>query len=251
MNILNNKVAVITGASSGIGAAIACTFAREGARVIMNCNKSFEKAGKIAAQLNAEGNDVSVLQGDMSQPEQIDRIIDTVLHEAGKIDIWVNNAGADILTGEGVRLTDQQKLQALIDVDLMGTINSCWKLLPFLKKQGQGVIINMSWDLALHGFAGRNPEVFAAIKSGVSGFSRAIAKSSGPEVRVNVLAPGWIRTGFAEEVMSEEYYQARITEIPLGRFGIPEEVAETALFLASSDASYITGEIIKVNGGLV
>lgn len=93
--------------------------------------------------------------------------------------------------------------------------------------------------------------MFAAVKAGVLGYSRSLAKTYGPEVRINILAPGWIETAFAEDVMSEDYYQARINEIPLGRFGTPEDVAEVAVFLASDNASYMTGEVIKINGGLI
>jgi len=109
----------------------------------------------------------------------------------------------------------------------------------------------MSWDLAMHGISGRNPQMFAAVKAGVIGFSKAFTKSYGPEVRVNVLAPGWIETEFAHEVMPDDYYQARINEIPLRRFGTPEDVAQAALFLASDNASYMTGEVININGGLI
>ena len=108
----------------------------------------------------------------------------------------------------------------------------------------------MSWDLALHGHEGRNPQMFAAVKAGVLGFSRSFAKSYGPEIRVNVLAPGWIETAFAEDVMDKEYYEARLKDIPVGRFGTPEDVAEVAVFLASDESSYMTGEMIKINGGL-
>jgi 3-oxoacyl-[acyl-carrier protein] reductase len=120
-----------------------------------------------------------------------------------------------------------------------------------MEQAGHGVIINMTWDLAIHGFQGRNPQMFAAVKAGVRGFSQSLAKSVAPDVRVNLLAPGWIETAFAEELMKTTYYQERISEIPLSRFGKPEDVANAALYLASDEASYITGQIININGGLV
>ena len=117
--------------------------------------------------------------------------------------------------------------------------------------QGHGVFVNMSWDLAMHGFEGSNPQIFAATKAGVLGFTRSLAKSVGPKIRANVISPGWIATAFAEDHMEDDYFQARISEIPLARFGRPEDVAAAVVFLASDEASYITGEVIKVNGGLV
>ena len=248
---LEQKTAVITGASSGIGKGIALAYAREGAHVIVNYNRSREKSGQIVAEIMSAGGKAEAIQANTGQKDDIERLIGESQAILGHIDIWVNNAGVDILTGPGAELDDQEKLQNLIDVDLKGTINCCWAVAPIMQSRGQGNIINMSWDLAIHGFAGRNPQMFAATKAGVLGFSRSLARTYGPEVRVNVLAPGWIETAFAENGMGEDYYQARINEIPAGRFGTAEDVAEVAVFLASDDSSYITGEMIKINGGLI
>jgi 3-oxoacyl-[acyl-carrier protein] reductase len=247
---LEHKTAVITGASSGIGRGMALAFAHEGAHVVVNYNRSSERAAATVAEIEAAGGKAVAIQADVSRPNDVERLVHDARTQLGHIDIWVNNAGADILTGAGAGLSDQEKLQRLMDVDLKGTILCCWAVVPVMQSQGQGVIINMSWDLALHGFGGRNPQLFAAVKAGLLGFSRALAKSCAPRIRVNVLAPGWIQTAFAEEVMEKDYYAARLREIPLGRFGTPEDVATTAVFLASDASSYITGELIKVNGGL-
>ncbi len=247
---LEQKTAVITGASSGIGRSIALAFAREGARVIVNYNYSVDRAEAVVSEIRSNGGHALAIQANVGHPDQIDNLIRRTRSEFGNIDSWVNNAGADILTGSGARLTDQEKLQQLIEVDLKGTIACCWALVPIMQEQGQGVIINMSWDLAIHGFHGRNPQMFAAVKAGVLGFSRSFARTYGPKIRVNILAPGWIHTSFAEEMMERNYYEARISEIPLGRFGTPEDVAEVAVFLASDASSYMTGEMIKINGGL-
>jgi len=247
---LDNKTAVITGASSGIGRAVAIAFAREGAHVVVNYNRSSGKALSIVSEINNSGGRSCAIQANVSKNDEIQRLINSAVSALGRIDIWVNNAGADILTGEGVKLNDHEKLKLLIDVDLRGTLECCWCLVPVMKSQGHGVIINMSWDMAIHGFKGHNPQMFATVKAGVLGFSRSFASTYGPEIRVNVLAPGWIKTGFADEVMDGKYYAARIREIPLGRFGTPEDVAETAVFLATDESSYINGEMIKINGGL-
>ena len=119
-----------------------------------------------------------------------------------------------------------------------------------MKEAGGGVILNMSWDLALQGMEGRNPEMFAAVKAGILGFSKCLARSYAPEVRVNELAPGWIETAFAKEKMKPEAYQAVVERTPLKRFGMPEDVAWAALYLASDEAAFITGQTLRINGGL-
>ena len=250
MSKLEHKTAVVTGASSGIGREIALAFAREGADVVVNYRQSRERAEKVAREITELGRKACAVQADMSKSEEIAHLIKETRTALGRIDIWVNNAGADILTGKGAKLSDREKLQQLIDVDLKGTIEACWALAPVMREQGGGVIINMSWDLAIHGFHGRNPEMFAAVKAGVLGFSRAFACTHGPAIRINVLAPGWIQTTFADDFMAQDYYDERISEIPVGRFGSPGDVARVAVFLASTDSAYMTGEMIKINGGL-
>ncbi|OGT65062.1 MAG: hypothetical protein A2993_07165 [Gammaproteobacteria bacterium RIFCSPLOWO2_01_FULL_47_190] len=247
---LEQKTAVITGASSGIGRSMALAFAREGARVVVNYNNSVARAETVVSEIRSNGGHAVAIQANVGHPDQVENLIRTTQAEFGKIDIWVNNAGADILTGSGAKLSDEEKLHQLIEIDLKGTIACCWALVPVMQGQGRGVIINMSWDLAIHGFHGRNPQMFAAVKAGVLGFSRSFASTYGPVIRVNILAPGWIHTSFTEEMMDRKYYEARISEIPLGRFGTPEDVAEAAVFLASDASSYMTGEMIKINGGL-
>jgi len=251
MERLKDKIAVITGASSGIGRGIAEVFAREGADIVVNYLKSKDSAELIVEELKQSGRRAIAVQADMADEDDIDRLIEMAVDEFGRIDIWVNNAGADILTGTGAAAEIHEKLEHLIEVDLKGTIKACWSITPTMQEQGHGVIVNMGWDLATHGFGGTNPQIFAATKAGILGFTRSFAKTVGPEIRVNMVSPGWIATAFAEEHMEDEYYQARIKEIPLGRFGRPEDVAAAVVFLASNESSYLTGEAIKINGGLV
>ena len=248
---LEDKVTVITGASSGIGRAIALAYAREGARVVVNYYKSTDRAQEVVSEIKGFSGQAVAIQADIAEPDAVSRLLNTITSEFGRIDIWVNNAGADILTGAGARLADREKLAELIHVDLKGTIQCCWAVADVMQQQGSGVIINMSWDQAVHGYQGTNPQMFSAVKAGIQAFSKSLAKTIAPAVRVNVLAPGWIATSFARDVMEEEYYSERTAEIPMKRFGVPEDVAAAAVFLASEDSAYITGTVLNIGGGVV
>ena len=242
---------MVTGASSGIGRAIALAFAGEGACVAVNYNRSEARAQDVVREIRGLSGQALAVQADIADPDAVGGLIDTAIAEFGRIDVWVNNAGADILTGSGARLTDRQKLSRLVDVDLKGTIQCCWAVAEVMQRQGGGVIINMSWDQAVHGYQGTNPQMFSAVKAGIQAFSKSLAKTVAPAVRVNVLAPGWIATAFATEVMEHDYYEQRLAEIPLQRFGTPEDVAAAAVFLASDESAYITGAALNVGGGVV
>ena len=242
---------MVTGASSGIGRAIALAFAGEGARVAVNYNRSEERAQDVVREIRGLSGQALAVQADIADPDAVAGLIETAVAEFGRIDVWVNNAGADILTGSGARLADRQKLSMLTDVDLKGTIQCCWAVADVMQRQGGGVIINMSWDQAVHGYQGTNPQMFSAVKAGIHAFSKSLAKTVAPAVRVNVLAPGWIATAFAAEVMEQDYHAERLKEIPLKRFGTPEDVAAAAVFLASDESAYITGAVLNVGGGVV
>lgn len=243
--------AVVTGASSGIGREIALAFAREGAHVVLAYGHSEQAASQLATEITERGGRARHIQADLADNNDIERLVDAAMRELGRIEIWANIAGADILTGAGSALSDQQKLERLIAVDLRGTMMCCWCVAPIMREAGGGVILNMSWDLALTGMAGRNPEIFAAIKAGITGFSKCLALSFAPEVRVNDLAPGWIETAFARDVMRPQAYEAVVAATPLQRFGRASEVAAAAVYLASDDAAFITGQTFKINGGLL
>jgi 3-oxoacyl-[acyl-carrier protein] reductase len=248
---LQGRKAVVTGASSGIGRAMALAFGAEGCDVIVNYRRSARRAEEVVEEIRARGTQAFAVGADVSASDGVAELLARARQHLGTPDIWINNAGADILTGDGARADDVTKLRALLDVDLKGTMECCWAIAPHMVAAGRGVILNMSWDLALRGLRGRNPQMFAAVKAGVLGFSRALAKDLAPAVRVNVLAPGWIRTAFADGVMAPEYLEQRRREIPMGRFGLAAEVAAAAVFLASDDAAYITGQVLNINGGLV
>lgn len=255
MQRLANKTAVITGSSTGIGASIAYIFANAGAHVVVNYKNTTDKANRVVEKITEAGGKALAIQADISKPAEVQTLIKTAQKALGHIDILVNNAGANILTNANKTLDTTEKLNLLIENDLRGTISCCWGIVPLMQQMGKGSIINMSWDLAMHGssggLVGSNPQIFATVKAGIHGFSQALAKTVAPLIRVNILAPGWIKTEFAESTMQHDYYQKRIDEIPLQRFGQPEDVAYAALYLASDEASYITGQTIQINGGLI
>lgn len=246
---LHGKRVVITGASSGIGRAVALACAAQGATLVLNYRQSRAPAEALAADITRQGGRACALSADVGDPLGAGRLVEAAVEWLGGIDGWCNIAGADILTGEGARLTDLEKLSRLIDTDLRGTMLCAWAVAGHLRAS-RGALLNTSWDLALRGMGGRNPEMFAAVKGGVTGFTRALARSLAPDVRVNELAPGWIETAFAERDMAPDYRRRVEAETPLSRLGRAEEVAAAAVFLLSDEASFITGQTLKVNGGL-
>jgi 3-oxoacyl-[acyl-carrier protein] reductase len=168
----------------------------------------------------------------------------------GGIDLCVNNAGVDLLTGEQARLPYAEKLQLLLDVDVRGTMLLSKELGGRMFAADSGIILNIGWDQADRGMEGDSGELFSAAKNAVMGFSRSLAVSLAPKVRVNCIAPGWIRTAWGEQ--ASEAWQERVRrETPLQRWGTPEDIAAVARFLASPAAAYLTGQVINVNGGAI
>ena len=237
---------VVTGASSGIGRAIAVGFAVAGARVGIGFWRSSEAAHTLAAEL---GPGHPLLRADLGTFEGCTSIVEQAFDMLGDVDVWVNNAGADVLTGEAGRWPAERKLQALLELDLKSTIR-CSRLVAARMRSG-GSILNMGWDRAIiDGMAGDDPELFGAVKGGVLGFSKSFARSVAPGVRVNVLCPGWIETAYGAGADPDVYAEI-VAQTPLRRWGQPQDVAGAAVWLASPAASYITGQAINVNGGAV
>ena len=247
---LAGKRAVVTGASGGIGRAVAHAFAAAGATVMVNYRVSRAAAEQCVAEISAAGGTAYAFAADVSDAAACERLLNSALAIMGGLEIWANMAGADILTAQHADASDLEKLSRLIDTDLRGTVLASWAAAPVLAKYSGGSILNMSWDLALRGMAGRNPEMFAAVKAGVTGFTRALARSLAPTVRVNEIAPGWIETAFARDHMSAAYRAGIIAATPLQRLGRPDDVAQAAVFLVSDEAAFITGQTLNVDGGL-
>ena len=249
---LSGKVALITGASSGIGRSIALAYAAAGADVVLTFRSNRRGAEETAAQARAAGHRVETLKADVALEREVDALADAVRRSFGRVDVWVNNAGADVLTGDAARLSRVEKLDRLLAVDLRGTVLGSWKAVEVMRAQpGGGVILNMAWDHVVGGgMKGAYAELFCAAKGGVYSFSRALAHSVAPHIRVNVLAPGWVETAYGSGL--DPAVKERITtSIPLGRWGTADDIAHAAVYLASDAAAYVTGQMLLINGGSV
>lgn len=247
---LNGRQAVVTGASSGIGKAIALEFARGGADVLIHANRSRERLEEVAREIQELGRHACIVLADLRDPAQLPAFEQAVWDQVRQVDIWVNNAGVDLLTGEAAEWDYATKLQWLLDVDVRSGVLLSHSVGQRMKAAGQGVILNIGWDQADRGMEGNSGELFAAAKNAIMGFTRSLAVSLAPEVRVNCIAPGWIRTAWGDGASST--WQTRVLqETPLRRWGLPEDIAKLARFLASSDAAYLTGQVINANGGAV
>lgn len=242
--------AVVTGSTSGIGRAIAVELADAGAHVIVHGRKRLAQADAVAAELRTRGVRSFPLLADLRERGETVCFVSEAWNAWGGLDIWVNNAGADTLTGEAAHWSFEQKLNALLEVDLLATIHFSREVGRLMKAQGRGVVINMGWDQAETGMEGDSGQLFGATKGAVMAFSKALALSLAPEVRVNCLAPGWIRTAWGETAST--IWQERVRrETPLDRWGTPEDVAKAARWLASPAAAFLTAQTMRVNGGAV
>jgi 3-oxoacyl-[acyl-carrier protein] reductase len=247
---LSGRRAVVTGSSGGIGRAIALEFARAGADVVVHARRSEEAAQAVADEIRRLGRSAPVILADLGRAEGLSTFVDDCWRALCSIDVWVNNAGADLLTGDDARLSFAQKLQILLDVDVRSSVVLSRLVGERMARETGGVVLNIGWDQADRGMEGTSGELFAASKNAVMGYTRSLAVSLAPQVRVNCVAPGWIRTAWGET--ASEIWQQRVREeTPLERWGTPEDVAKVARFLASADAGYLTGQVIRVNGGAV
>jgi 3-oxoacyl-[acyl-carrier protein] reductase len=248
---LAGRRVLVTGASSGIGRAIAIACARAGADVALTWHANEAGARDAAREIERLGRRAAVLRLDLADDASIAAVGPATVEALGGLDAWINNAGADVLTGDATGLTREQKLDVLLRVDLRGTMLASWAAAALLGARAEGgVIVNMSWDHVLAGMAGENQELFSAVKGGVLSFSRSLARSVAPRVRVNVLAPGWIETAFGAGA-NEAWRQKVADSTPLKRWGTPEDVAGAAVFLASPAAAFMTGQTLMVGGGVV
>lgn len=248
--MLEGKSVVVTGASSGIGRAIALRCAGAGADLAITYRKNQDGAEATAREIRALGRRAEVVRTDISRGDEIEALVGRLRQSFDRVDVWINNAGADILTGDASGFSRLQKLDLVLGVDLRGTVMASWAAVDLLREQGGGTIINMAWDHVSQGMKGDNPAVYSAAKGGVASFSRSLARDVAPAIRVNILAPGFIETAFGEEA-DPKFRQKVIEMTPLRRWGNPDDVAGAAVFLASDDSAFLTGQTIMVNGGVV
>ncbi len=246
---LSGLRAVVTGSTSGIGRAIALQLANGGADVVIHGRRQ-EAAEEVAAQARALGVRSVALTLDLSDPAQLQRLVEQAWQIGNGIDVWVNNAGADTLTGEAAGWSFERKLQELLAVDVSATIGLSREVGCRMKTSGGGVIVNMGWDQADTGMEGDSGQLFGASKAAVMAFSKSLALTLAPEVRVNCVAPGWIRTAWGEGA-SSRWQERVVRETPLRRWGTAEDVAAAVRWLVAPAAAYITGQTIRVNGGAV
>jgi 3-oxoacyl-[acyl-carrier protein] reductase len=234
---LEGKTALVTGASRGIGSAIALELARAGASVVVGYRSGAEEAENIASE--AAGRAV---QADVSEPEEAKRLVE----EAGELDILVNNAG---ITRDGLlaRMPDDD-WRAVIETNLSGVFYTCRAAVRGMMKRRAGSIVNVSSIVGLHGNPGQTN--YGAAKAGIIGFTKSLARELGSRgVRANVVAPGYV-TSRLTEILPEDLRAQMLANTPLGRLGDPEDVAGAVRFLCSDEATFITGEVLLVDGGL-
>ena len=246
MKRFENKIVLVTGAGRGIGASISKRFASEGAEVIVNYSGNDEAAQKTVDEITATGGQAQKYKCSVNDSESVKVMIDEIIKEFGRIDILVNNAG---ITKDGLmlRMTDED-FDRVIDVNLKGTFNCTKYVSKYMLKQKSGKIINISSVVGLSGNAGQVN--YSASKAGIIGITKSAAKElSSRGITVNAVAPGYVDTDMTK-VLSDNIRNEILKNIPLQRMGNVEDISNCVAFLASEDASYITGQVISVDGGM-
>ncbi len=244
--MLENKVALVTGAGRGIGRAIAIALAKEGAEVVVNYNGSEERAKEVKQTIEENGGKASIYKCNVSDFEACEAMIKDIVKEHGRLDILVNNAG---ITKDGLIMKmKEEDFDSVLNVNLKGTFNTIRHSARQMLRQKSGKIINISSVSGILGNAGQAN--YAASKAGVIGLTKTMARELGSRgITVNAIAPGFVDTEMTG-VLSEEIRENACRQIILGRFGKPEDIANVAVFLVSDKADYITGQVISVDGGM-
>ncbi|MDD3295758.1 MAG: 3-oxoacyl-[acyl-carrier-protein] reductase [Candidatus Omnitrophica bacterium] len=246
MKKFKDKVIVVTGGSRGIGKACCEAFAREGANIVFTYNSSQEAAKSLKQEIETSGSQVLALQLDVKKYDACRKFVEKVLDKFQKIDVLINNAG--IINDKALMMMSESDWLDVINTNLNGTFNVTKNSIISFMKQRKGNIINIS---SLSGILGLPRQAnYAASKGGMISFTRSLAREVAPlNIRVNAIAPGFIQTDMIKG-LREDYVKDVLPQIPLGRFGEAKEVAQVALFLAGDESDYITGQVLRVDGGL-
>ncbi len=244
---LEGRVAIVTGASRGIGRAISKRFAEEGAKLVLNYNASQKEVEELQREIKSIGGDSVIVQGDVAKQPEVARVVDSAVKSFGRVDALVNNAG--VIFRKKILESVEEEWDRTIDVNLKSVYLFTKAVAPIMIRQGKGKIINISSISGLNAppSALEIPD-YAASKAAVIGLTKALALNLAPAINVNVVCPGATETDMFSK-MSQEAKTLRIAETPLGRFGKPVEVANAVLFLASDESDFVTGETIVVSGG--
>lgn len=249
-HIMPHTISLITGSTRGIGYATALALAKTGSDIILNSRLADERAVVVQAVIEAEGVRAVHLPTDVADPEALSALVQQAWAWQGHVDLWVNNAGVDVLSGPKWRQPWEERLEQLIATDLWSVVRASQWVGEQMQRQGHGQIINIGWDQAERGAVSTlSGQLFSLVKGGIMAYTRAVATALAPNVRANCVAPGWIETEWGERI-SPRLYEYTKNQIPLGRWGTPADVANAIVWLASPDANYITGQTIYVNGGL-
>jgi len=245
---LDGQVAVVTGASGGIGRATALALAESGAEVLLHANRRPEVALSAVRLIQKGGGTASFLTADLSQPEKQDAFVQGVLSMYLCVDHWINAAGVDLMNDANRALSFDEKLESLWSVDLVAALRMSKQIGRKMKQEGKGSILFFGWDGVERGMKGDTAELYGAVKGAVHGFTKSLAQSLAPEVRVNCVSPGWIATTWGAKA-SKTVKERGARESLMNRWGTPEDIASAVLFLVSDAASYINGQCITLNGG--
>lgn len=244
--------AVVTGASSGIGRSVAIALASAGVKhLVVHYRSNRDGAEQTATKVRAVGCEATTIAGDLANPSDRQRLVSQSFQVLGTIQTWVNNAGADVLTGDAADLDFDAKLEHLLSVDVVGTIVLSRLVADKLQLQSDALppsMVFVGWDQALYGMEGDAGQMFGPVKAAVMAFAKSLAQSVSPQIRVNTIAPGWIQTAWGQA--TSEYWDQRAKRQSLmNRWGKPEDIAKAVLYAADPGNTFLTGQTIQLNGG--
>lgn len=252
----SGPVAVVTGAASGIGREIALRLAADGFAVFAHTGRNVRGLQETCSLIQATGRPVRAVTADYRCTQSLSQLVQSAFHWQGRVDAWINNAGADVLTSGKRDQSFEQRLSELWQVDVVGSalisrmVVDRWTELPLDDRRERllPALINTGWDQAPHGMEGDSGQLFCTIKAAVMAFTKSLAQSAGSHARINCVAPGWIKTAWGAGTST--YWDERARgESLIGRWGTPQDIASTVSWLAGPSASFINAQVIEVNGG--